>query len=94
MSRAAWKLLKWSQFRRQSTGVSHHNPSNSLDLDFVLSLLNPSTSKLANTTDNKEKQQQQPPPPTQTSSWTRMKFKVVETGEQSSLESHESSKED
>lgn len=84
----AWKLLRLAPLRRQSTGVSHHSPSNSLDLDFVLSLLNPSASKLSNTSDAQEKQNQLQ---TQTSSWSRMKFKVIETGEQTNLESQENS---
>lgn len=56
--------------RFQSTSVSHHNPSNSLELDFVLSLLD--SSSVAKKLKSNETQQ---------STWSRMKFKVIEPEE-------------
>lgn len=61
--------------RRQSTSVSHHNSIVSLDLDFVLGLLDSSRKKTTN-------------PHSEANSWSRMKFKVIETGE--AKESNES----
>ena len=54
--------------RRQSTTVSHYNPIVSLDLDFVLGLLDSSGKKTINSN-------------SEATSWSRMKLKVLETGE-------------
>ena len=60
-------------FRRLSTAVSHHIPSASLDLDFVLGLLDSSANKSVVNNDN------------QSTSWSRMKFKVIETADTNEL---------
>lgn len=76
MIRRAGKLgqfLVSSRIRQQSTSVSHHNPSASLDLDFVLGLLDSSTAKKSINSGSGGGEA--------LTSWSRIKFKVIETGE-------------
>lgn len=67
------QFLVSSRIRQQSTSVSHHNPSVSLDLDFVLGLLDSSTAKKSINSGSVVGEA--------STSWSRMKFKVIETGE-------------